>query len=145
VNAPLDTPLHAHARDCDACASEAPPLAALAAALDGDAGAVDAGRLSRLALARVAPALQARADALFWRRFARALAAGLVPLPLVIGINVWVLSWLYELAAAWLPTALAMYLVLSDALLLLVSIGCAYAMIPLLLARPIPETEATSA
>jgi len=141
VSEPADNPLIAHAQDCEACASEAPPVAALAAVLDADAVDVDAQRLSRLALARVAPALQARADALFWRRFARAFAAGLVPLPLVVAANVWLLGWLYELAAAWLPAALAMYLVVSDAVLMLVLIGSAYAAIPLLLARPMAEPQ----
>jgi hypothetical protein len=75
----------------------------------------------------------------------RTLAAALVPLPLVVGIDLWLLGWLYALVAAWLPTSVALYVVISYAATLLVLIGSTYAAIPLLLARPVPEPDAAPA
>ena len=133
--------LFEHARECDECRNSAPPLGELSARLDAGAAAVDAASLSRLVLARIAPELRARAQAVFWRRLVRALAAALLPLPLVIAADLWLLGWLYALIAAWLPSGLAVYLVASYAATLLVLIGSAYAAIPLLLARPVLEPD----
>jgi hypothetical protein len=142
-----DNALDEHARECGECSEAAMPTAALSALLDSDAVSIDAERLSRLAFARVAPALQERAGALFWRRLTRVLVAALVPLPLVIGIDVWMLGRLYEAVAAWLPVSVAVYLVACYGASLLVLISGTYAAIPLLLARPIvgPEPEPAAA
>jgi hypothetical protein len=140
-----DNPLVEHARACEECRAGGAPLTSLAALLDADAVELDAERLSRLVLARAAPALAARAQATFWRRMGRTLAAALVPLPLVVGIDLWLLGWLYALVAAWLPTSVALYVVISYAATLLVLIGSTYAAIPLLLARPVPEPDAAPA
>ena len=138
-----DNALDEHARECGECHEAAMPIAALSAVLDGDAPQIDAERLSRLAFARVAPALQERAGALFWRRLTRVLIAALVPLPLVIGVDVWMLGRLYAVVAAWLPVSVAAYLVACYGASLLVLISGTYATIPLLLARPVvaPEPE----
>ena len=140
-----DDALSAHAAECGDCAGTQPPLAAIAAVLDADVRELDAAQLSASTMARLAPALQARADALFWRRFTRALVAGLVPLPLVIALNAWLLPQLYELAAGWVPAIVAAYLVFGYGVSLLVLIAGSYAAIPLLLARPVPEPEPTPA
>jgi hypothetical protein len=136
-----DTPFAEHARECEECRGSGAALASLDALLDADGVAPDADRLSRLVLASAAPLLAARAQAAFWRRLARTLAAALVPLPLVIAIDLWLLGWAYALIAAWLPTSLALYVVISYAATLLVLIGGTYAAIPLLLARPVPEPD----
>jgi hypothetical protein len=145
VSAPPDNPLAAHARECDDCGAAAPPLAELAARLDADALEIDAARLSAAALALVLPELQAYAQAAFWRRLVRALAVALLPLPLVLAADLWLLGWLYDLAAAWLPSGIALYLVASYAVSALVVIGAAYAAIPLLIARPLRAPEAALA
>jgi hypothetical protein len=92
-------------------------------------------------LSRVTPLLQERAAALFWRRLVRVLTAALLPLPLVIGVDIWLLGWLYEAIAAWLPVSIAVYLVACYGASLLVLISGTYAAIPLLLARPVVEPE----
>jgi hypothetical protein len=137
----LDNPLVEHTLACDDCRADAPPVAQLAALLDGAGVDVDAAYLSRLAFARVAPELRARAQAAFWRRLRTALAFGLLPLPLVIAADVFVLGWLYQLFAVWLPASLALYVVISYGAWLLVAIGSTYAAIPLLLARGLPGPE----
>lgn len=133
-----DNPLAEHARACDDCRADAPPVEQLAALLDGAGADVDAAQLSRLAFAAVAPELRARAQAAFWRRLRTVLAAALLPLPLVIAADVLVLGWFYRVIAAWLPASLALYVVVSYGAWLLVAIGSAYAAIPLLLARGLP-------
>ena len=140
-----DNPLAAHARECEDCRGSAAPIAQLSTLLDAGALALDAAGLSRRVLARVAPELQARAQAAFWRRLGRTFGAALVPLPLLVVADFWLLGWLYDLAAAWLPSALAAYLVLSYAASLLVLIGSVYAAIPLLLARPTSEPDSAPA
>jgi len=145
VSARFDNPLDAHARECDDCRADAPPLAALTTRLDADPLEPDGARLSAAALARVLPELQAHAQAAFWRRLVRVLAVALLPLPLVLAADLWLLGWLYELAAAWLPSALALYLVGSYAVSALVLIGAVYAAIPLLIARPLPAPDTSPA
>lgn len=134
--------LNQHAAECDECGDA--PLDALAAVLRGAAPPIDAARLSSLTLARLAPLLQERARKLFWRRVGVALAAALLPLPLVVAADIWLLGWLYALIAAWLPEGVALYVVATCAAWLLIMIGSAYAAIPLLLARILPPPQPAS-
>lgn len=134
--------LRQHAAECEDCG--AAPLDALAATLRGAASPVDAARLSSLTLARLAPVLQEQARKVFWRRVAVALAAALLPLPLVVAADIWLLGWLYSLIAAWLPEGVALYVVATCAAWLLIMIGSAYAAIPLLLARILPPPQPAS-
>lgn len=138
-------PLAVHARECDDCRGAEQSIDELAARLDTSAVELDASRLSRLALACAAPELQARAQAVFWRRLARTLAAALVPLPLVLAADLWWLGRVYDVAMAWLPAGLAADVVLSYAVSLLALIGSAYAAIPLLLARPVHVSDPDAA
>jgi hypothetical protein len=139
-----DNVLAAHARECEDCRASAPPLAELSSMLDANRAEVDAAALSQLALARVAPELRARADVTFWRRLVPALVAALLPLPVVLAADVWLLGRLYELAATWLPSSVAAYIVISYAASALVVVGAAYAAIPLLIARPVAAREAAA-
>jgi len=64
---------------------------------------------------------------------------------LLLAADWWVLGRLYVVAAAWLPSAVAAYLVLSYAASLVVLIGGVYAAIPLLLAPPAAARDAAPA
>lgn len=136
-----DNPLAAHERDCADCRSAALPIAELTELLDRSAAGIDPRPLSALALARVVPALQERAQAAFWRQLARALTAALLPLPLLIAADWWLLGHAYDVVAVWLPSVVAAYLVFSYAASLVVMIGGAYAAIPLLLAQPVADRD----
>jgi hypothetical protein len=140
-----DNPLLAHARECEECSADGARLAQLAARLDASVVEIDASRLSHLAVAAVAPELQARAQAVFWRRLMPVLGAALLPLPLLIAADWWLLARLYELIAAWLPSAVAALVVFSYAMSGLVLLGGAYAAIPLLVARPTAAPDAAPA
>jgi len=141
MSRPSEDALALHARECEACHADAPPLAQLHALLAAGAVEPDATRLSERTVTRLLPELQRRAQAVFWRRFLRVLAAALLPLPVVLAADVWLLGWLYQLAAAWLPPSLATYIVVSYAVSALAVIGVTYASIPLLIARPIQARE----
>jgi hypothetical protein len=141
----LESALEAHGRDCADCGAAPPPVDRLRRMLDTGGVAVDAAMLSRLALARLAPELAARARALFWRRVGRALGLALLPLPVVLALDALLLTGLYGLAAAWLPSGVATYVVLSYAVQFLVLIGAAYAAIPLLVARAAPHIDTAAA
>jgi hypothetical protein len=136
-----DDALRAHVRECDECRGATVPIDALADVLGTNIVEVDAPRLSQLAVARVAPELHARAQQVFWRRVARALGIGLMPLPLLLAADLWALGRLYALAAAWMPFGLAADFVLTYAISLLALFGSAYAVIPLLLAHPVREPD----
>lgn len=114
----------------------------LAEALAARRVAIDAAALSARALAAARPELAARAA--FWPRLAGVLGVSLVPLPALIAANVAVVTWLYGLAAAWLPSGVALYLAASYAVAAVVGLGLAYASIPLLLARR-PTDDALAA
>ncbi len=107
---------------------------AVAACFAADRGSDDAQILSRLALAGAAPLLAAHAAAAYRRRLVRTLAIALLPLPFVLAGETLLLGWLWELAAAWLPSGIALTLVGSYAMAALAGLGLAYASIPLLLA-----------
>jgi len=145
MNERPDNALAEHARGCEDCRTAAVPIDELNAVLERSALAIDTQRFSEVTLARVAPLLQARAQAVFWRQLARALTAALLPLPLLLAADWWVLGRLYVVAAAWLPSAVAAYLVLSYAASLVVLIGGVYAAIPLLLAPPAAARDAAPA
>lgn len=131
-------PLGAHRAECDLCRVLDPPLADIAAALDAVRVEVDVNALSRQVMTRLAPVLTARARAAFWRQLARVLGVALLPLPVLIAVDVVLLVWLYGQMVAWLPIGVATYLIGSYAAAVLVSLGLAYALIPLLLGRGAP-------
>lgn len=140
-----ESALEAHARECADCDAAPLPIDRLRSMLDTGGVAVDPALLSSLTLARLAPELEARARAMFWRRVGRVLGLALLPLPVVLAIDALLLTGLYGLAAAWLPSGVATYVVLSYAVQFLVLIGAAYAAIPLLVARAAPRTEPVAA
>jgi hypothetical protein len=142
MSAPPPDAIAVHGTECAECAAS---VSAVGAALARAAAPPDAARLSALALARVRPELEARARAVFWRRLVRALAAALLPLPFIVAADLWALGSLYAVASAWLPSALATYLVVSYGATVLVLLGSVYAAIPLLLARPLQPAGAAPA
>ncbi|MDX2166697.1 MAG: hypothetical protein SF182_06520 [Deltaproteobacteria bacterium] len=108
--------------------------ATVVARFAADRGAADAARLSQAVLRRSAPLLAVRARQAYRRRLLRTLALALLPLPLVLAAETLLLEWLWQLAAAWLPSGVALTLVGSYAMAALVGLGLTYAAIPLLLA-----------
>ena len=110
--------------------------------------ALDAGSASHLAgyavpappspagvLAAAAPLLARRARHAAWRALGRAVAAALVPLPLVLLVDVYVVRAAYGVLQALLPRALSLYVVFNYAATLTLLLAVTYAMVPIVAER----------
>lgn len=132
---PLDAEAAAHARGCARCREAEPDLATLRARLAPAAEpAAPAGLTARVLLA-AAPLLAANAARAARRRLARALVAGLLPLPAVVALNVWLVRSAYEVLARVLPDALSLWVVANWAGFLVLLLALTYGAIPFLAAR----------
>ena len=135
--------LSTHHADCTECQDAPLPLDRIAAALEATVPAIDAAALSRQAFAQLQPELQRRAMAVGWRRIAIGVLLSLLPLPLVLAYNAYLLHMVYDLLSSLLPAAIAAYLVLSYGAFLLLLFATTYAAIPLLMAhRPVESRSA---
>jgi hypothetical protein len=103
-----------------------------------DAGAVDSSAWSRRSLTAARPFLAAHARREYRRRLAFALAAALVPLPIIAIYDRVVLGWLYAIADAVLPTPLATLAVGGYAVTISFLLALTYAAIPVLVDRTQP-------
>jgi len=131
--------LAAHVRECEECGREAPPVESIVAVLRASALPVDPRELSGRVLARLQPHMEQLATRAFWRRVAVVLVASILPLPVVLAYDAYLLRLLYAAASSLLPEAVAAYLVLSYAALLALLFAGTYAAVPLLLAPPLPR------
>lgn len=136
--------VRAHASACEDCAGAPLPAEEIGDVLGSYAVAVDAASLSQKVVLCLRPELAAMAAAAFRRRAALALLAALVPLPAIALFDVWVLHSVYTLVCMLLPAAVAAYLVLTYASVLLLVLAATYAAIPLLIARALPARAAAT-
>jgi hypothetical protein len=132
-----------HAAGCEQCRSERPPIAELEALLATEVE-IDAAALSRAALRALRPELSRLSAAVFRRKVAAGLVVALVPLPLILFLNAYLLRAVYALAALIVPSTLAAYLVFSYAALVLLLLAFAYGSIPLLVAKQLTARTAGS-
>ena len=124
-----------HAAECENCRATPPPLDRITAMLNASVVAVDATGLSRRTLAQLQPELARRAMAGLWRRVAVALLPALVPLPLVLAYDAYLLRMAYALVSALVPASVAAYLIFSYAAFLVLLFATTYAAIPVFLAK----------
>jgi hypothetical protein len=124
-----------HARECADCAVSQDEIARVGSALRRESIDLDTTLLSRRVAAMVAPELARLAGQAFRRRVAFYLGLALIPLPLVLAYDAFVLRLVFHLLSGLLPEALATYVVASMALSGLLVIASAYAAIPLLVDR----------
>ncbi|HXQ20388.1 MAG TPA: hypothetical protein VN812_01855, partial [Candidatus Acidoferrales bacterium] len=125
--------LAVHAEHCDECRTAPLPLDRVATLLNAGSVDIDTSLLSRRVLARLTPQLQRRAAVIHWRRVAACVLLALVPLPVVLAYDAYVLHVTFEVVSVLLPATLAAYLVLSYAAFLLLLFALTYASIPLLM------------
>lgn len=146
-NEPTTLPVHrglaAHVEACDACRVDAPAVDLIAARLATVNVPIDAAVLSQRTMVRLRPELQRCASAALWRRAAIGVLLALLPLPAVLAYNVYLLHVAYGLLLALLPAAVVVYLVASEAALLVLLFAATYAAIPILLARGTPAMSDT--
>jgi len=124
-----------HARECDECAAAPLAFETIARSLAAYAVPLDVAELSRRVARHLQPELARLASVWFWRRLGRVIFAALLPLPLILLLDAYVLGVFYAWASTVLPAALATYLVISYAASQLLLFAATYAAIPLLLAR----------
>jgi hypothetical protein len=124
-----------HAADCDECRPAPLPLAALARDLASYAVPLDVAALSRRVLAVLRPELARLASVWFWRRVSRVTLAALLPLPVILALDVYLLRLFYTWAIGLVPVAVATYLVVTYAATQILLFAATYAAIPLVLAR----------
>lgn len=112
--------------------------------LEGVVPDIDVAALSRHTFARLQPELQRQAIAAGWRRVAMGVLLALLPLPLVLAYNAYLLRLAYDFLSTLLPATLAAYLVLSYGASLVLLFATTYAAIPLLVQRSIQRPPAAA-
>lgn len=125
----------AHVAACAACAAEAETVDALASAFAGHRTAAPSPMLESRVLETATPILAARRRHAARWAVAAAVAAALVPLPLIVLIDVWALQMIYGGLSRLLPPALSFYLVMNYAAVLALLGTLTYGAIPLLAER----------
>jgi len=135
--------LVAHVEECAACGRNALPIDGIAMVLSRSALSFDPRQLSAQVIERVRPQMERLAARAFRRRVAVVLVISMLPLPLVLAYDAYLLRFLYGAVSWLLPEAVAAYLVLSYAAALVLLLAATYAAIPILLAPPIGPPLAT--
>lgn len=124
-----------HLSACAACRELAPVFADLAAAFAGHVVSPPAPGLGDRVRAEARPLLAARRRHAARRPLAAALAAALLPLPLIVALDVWALHLIYDGLRRLLPEPLSLYLVVNYAAVLALLGALTYGAIPLLAER----------
>ena len=125
----LDAGSASHLAACPRCSAEQAAVRALAAY------AVPAPPSPAGVLATAAPLLALRARRAGWRALGRAVAAALVPLPLIVFLDFYLVRAAYGVLDAVLPRALSLYVVFNYAATLALLLALTYGMIPIVAER----------
>lgn len=125
-----------HLSECDECHASAAVVGEVDSLLRASSeSAIDVKALSQRVLLAARAELASRARLADWPRLAAAVVGGLLPLPLVLGVNALFAAWLHTLLiSVGLPTV-ATYAVVSYAAGLVFTLGATYAAIPVLAER----------
>ena len=142
---PLAGDAAAHVGACARCRQHEPALEALGASLAASAVPRAPAGLAAQVLAAAAPLLAVNAARAARWRLARALAAGLLPLPAILVLNFWLVRTAYDLLTRFLPDALSLYVVANWVGLLALLLALTYGAIPFLVARQAPALQPRSA
>jgi len=125
----------AHVATCDACAVATAALGHLWAAFAADRPPIPPPALAPRVLAAARPLLAARRRHAARRALAAAVAVALLPLPLIVFVDVWVLQMIYGTLTRFFPATLSFYLVVNYAAVLALLGALTYGAIPLLAER----------
>ena len=131
---PLDGGGARHLSACGECRDTSAALAALTGTFASDRVEPPAELAARVHGAAT-PLLARNARRATWRSLARAIGLALVPLPLVLFIDAYLLRIAYGWLSAVLPDTLSLFLVLDYTALLALLLTLAYGAIPLLTER----------
>jgi predicted anti-sigma-YlaC factor YlaD len=135
ADAGSDPRVAAHLAACADCRERAPALAAVARAFAAEPATVVPAGLGASVLRAATPLLARHARRAAGWRLARALGAALLPLPLIVFLDVGLLTTAYRVLSTVLPHGLSLYLVFNHAALIALLLALTYGSIPLLAAR----------
>jgi len=138
LGAELDPAATAHVRECPRCGQEEPALRAIAATLGADVAPAPLAALGQRTLAAAAPLLAghaAAAERSYRRHLGRAVAAALLPLPLVLVLDAYVVRGLHAALSVLLPAIVSTYLAFNFAALVMLATALTYAAVPVLADR----------
>ena len=124
-----------HVATCDVCRADVPALRHVATALAAAEAPSPPAALAARVRAAAAPLLARHARVATLRTVARAVGAAMLPLPLVLLVDLYVLRAAYDALRAVFPAALSLYFVLNYTTLLAVLLTLAYGAVPLLAER----------
>lgn len=127
--------LAAHVEECPHCRAEGVDTVRVAAWLDVESAMPNTAMLSRRTLVAARPALRRRAAAVWRRRVATSLLLALLPLPLILAYDAYVLRAAYELLRMLLPSGVALYVLATYTAVVSLLFALTYAAIPVLLAQ----------
>jgi len=142
LEAELAAEEHAHAATCAACAADTPAVALVARRLAAHEVPAPDGGLRARVIDAASPLLASHARRAERGRLVRAVAVGLVPLPLVVLLDVLLVRYLDALLTAFLPRAVALWLVADYAAMLALLLGVTYAAIPVVATAPLRRLHA---
>lgn len=124
-----------HAATCPGCGPELDALAQVAAALVADVSPTPTPTLAPRVRLAVRPLLATRRRYAARHAIAAAVAAALLPLPLIVCFDVWALAAIHGALTRLLPAGLSLYLVVNYAAVLALLGALTYGAIPLLAER----------
>lgn len=126
--------LDTHVAECADCRTAPPPTARIAALLDAQAVGVDAAAMAQRTFTLLQPEIGRLATQAMWRKVVAALLLALLPLPVVLACDAYLLGVAYQVASTLLPATVAAYLIFGYAAFLVLLFATTYATIPLFLA-----------
>lgn len=132
-----DTGVARHVAACDACRAETPTYASVATMLASSRVPAPPPALADRVHAATAPLLARHAHAAVWRTMGRAVTAAVLPLPLLLLLDGYLLRGIYDALRAVLPNAVSLYLVANYTTMIAVLLTVAYGAIPLLADRQV--------
>jgi hypothetical protein len=126
-----------HLARCDLCRAEVAGLRLVATTLGGVRTPAPSAALATQVRAAAAPLLARNARRATWRAVARAVTAAVLPLPLLLLVDGYLVRAAYDALRAVFPAALSLYFVFNYTTLLAVLLTLAYGAIPLLAERQV--------
>jgi hypothetical protein len=135
----VPTDADTHLASCADCTSAVADVRRVSLALAADVVPPPSSGLSARVLVAAAPLLAARRRAVDWWRIAAAIAAAILPLPLILAVDWWVVTQLRQILSVVLPDAISLFLVGNYVALLALLLTLTYAAVPLLASRPVLE------
>lgn len=133
-----------HVANCPHCRTEAVDPARVAGLLDPLPAGLKVTLLSQQTLAALRPELARRSLIRWRRRVAVSVLWAMLPLPLILVYDAYVLRTAYELLQAVLPSGVALYVLATYTSVLSLLFALTYAAIPILLARSAGSGDAAA-